>query len=273
MNRVHIQRTPIIFAVMMALALAAVTLATLFYPVEAQDGSVPAKPTGLAAQASHDSVTLTWDDPDDDSITSYVVLRRNIAEQDPGEFTTVAANTGSAATAHTDDGVEPETHYAYRIKAINAHGTSPRSGYVNVETEAAPTPNETPEPATTGQAHGPDRHGNPRHGAPHLGTIPTTTASTGYVILRRNRDTTAEGEFTELVSDTGNADTSYTDHSVAAETPYTYRIKAINEHGTSERSRWLHIDTRRLRPLPRRLLSSRIPTPTISPTARRPPDW
>ena len=30
---------------------------------------------------------------------------------------------------------------------------------------------------------------------------------------------------------------------MAAETRYTYRIKAINEHGASERSRWYHIDT------------------------------
>ena len=30
---------------------------------------VPAKPKGLSATASHDSVTLTWDDPNDDSIT------------------------------------------------------------------------------------------------------------------------------------------------------------------------------------------------------------
>ena len=28
-----------------------------------------------------------------------------------------------------------------------------------------------------------------------------------------------------------------------ASTHYTYRIKAINEHGVSERSRWFHIET------------------------------
>ena len=61
--------------------------------------------------------------------------------------------------------------------------------------------------------------------------------------MRRNRDTDAEGEFTELVSDTGSADTTYSDNTVAAETRYTYRIKAINEHGVSERSRWFHLDT------------------------------
>ena len=50
------------------------------------------------------------------------------------------------------------------------------------------------------------------------------------------------GEFSELVADTGSAATAYTDDKVAASTTYTYRIKAINEHGVSERSRWFHID-------------------------------
>ena len=72
---------------------------------------------------------------------------------------------------------------------------------------------------------------------------PGDDSITGYVVLRRNRDTDAEGHFDELVADTGTAAATYTDASVAAETRYTYRIKAINEHGTSERSRWSHIDT------------------------------
>ena len=51
------------------------------------------------------------------------------------------------------------------------------------------------------------------------------------------------GEFSELVADTGTAATTYTDNTVAASTHYTYHIKAINEHGVSERSRWFHIET------------------------------
>ena len=45
------------------------------------------------------------------------------------------------------------------------------------------------------------------------------------------------------MADTGTAATTYTDNTVAASTHYTYRIKAINEHGVSERSRWFHIET------------------------------
>ena len=42
----------------------------------AEPSEPPTKPRRLSATASHDSVTLTWDDPGDDSITGYVILRR-----------------------------------------------------------------------------------------------------------------------------------------------------------------------------------------------------
>lgn len=41
------------------------------------DESLPAKPTGLTGTVTHDSVTLTWDDPEDGSITGYQILRRD----------------------------------------------------------------------------------------------------------------------------------------------------------------------------------------------------
>ena len=66
---------------------------------------------------------------------------------------------------------------------------------------------------------------------------------TGYVILRRIPGIDPEGQFSELVPDTGTDAATYTDATVAAETRYTYRVKAINQHGVSERSRWYHIDT------------------------------
>ena len=63
------------------------------------------------------------------------------------------------------------------------------------------------------------------------------------MILRGNRDTGAKGQLTELAPDTGTAANTYTDRSVAAGTPYTYRIRAINEYGTSGPSRWVHVET------------------------------
>ena len=105
----------------------------------------PAEPTGLSATPSHDRVVLTWDDPNDDTITGYVILRRNRETDAQGHFTELTPDTGTAATTYTDDTVAAETPYTYRIKAINEHGTSERSRWVHVETTAAPTPEGTPE--------------------------------------------------------------------------------------------------------------------------------
>ena len=99
----------------------------------------PARLTGLTAEVSHDSVTLTWDDPNDDSITGYVILRRDKDIHEEGTFETVESDTGSAGTTYTDDTVEPEKQYVYRIKAINANGVSEISSWVRGYTPAAPT--------------------------------------------------------------------------------------------------------------------------------------
>ena len=199
----------------------------------AEPSEPPAKPRNLSATASHDSVTLTWDDPQDDSITGYVVLRRIPGVDPDGQFSELVADTGSAATTYTDDTVAASTTYTYRIKAINGAGTSERSRWFHIDIPAAPVPDKPTGLSAT---------------ATHDQVVltwddPSDSSITGYVILRRNRDTDAEGHFNELVSDTSSAATTYTDNTVEAETRYTYRIKAINQYGASDRSRWYHIDT------------------------------
>ena len=192
----------------------------------------PDKPKGLSATASHGSVTLTWDDPGDDSITGYVILRRIPGVDPQGHFDELVANTGTAATTYTDDTVSAETRYTYRIKAINGAGTSERSRWYHIDTPAAPVPDKpTGLKATESDGQ-----------VVLTWDDPGDDSITGYVILRRVRENDTGGDFSVLVADTGSAATTYTDDTVAANTTYTYRIKAINEHGTSERSRWYHID-------------------------------
>ena len=199
----------------------------------AEPADPPAAPTGLTTAPSHDQVVLSWDDPQDASITGYVILRRNRATTEPGEFTELVSDTGSAVTTYTDHSVSAETLYTYRIRAINGHGVSELSRWARADTPAPPVPAKPT--GLTGAAS---------HDRVVLGwDDPQDASITGYVILRRNRATTAPGEFTELVADTGSAATTYTDDSVAADTLYTYRIKAINGHGVSELSRWFRADT------------------------------
>ena len=103
-----------------------------------EPGSVPAKPRGLSATATHGQVVLTWDDPQDDSITGYVILRRVRVNNTGGDFSVLVANTETAALTYTDDTVAASLTYTYRIKAINGAGTSERSRWFHIDTPAAP---------------------------------------------------------------------------------------------------------------------------------------
>ena len=199
----------------------------------AEPAEPPDKPRGLEATATHDSVTLTWDDPQDDSVTGYVILRRVRENDQGGEFSVLVPDTGSAAATYTDDTVAASTTYTYRIKAINGAGTSERSRWFHIDIPAAPVPDKPRGLSATAT-----------HDSVNLTwDDPGDDSITGYVILRRHRYDDPKGHFDELVADTGTADTTYTDDTVAAGTSYTYRIKAINGAGPGERSRWFHIDT------------------------------
>ena len=63
----------------------------------AEPSEPPAKPRGLEATATHGQVILTWDDPQDDSITGYVILRRVRVNDTGGDFDVLVSDTGSAA--------------------------------------------------------------------------------------------------------------------------------------------------------------------------------
>ncbi len=140
------------FTVLAALAIGIVMLAlssTGSNTVGAQQGTLPDKPTGVVVTATHDSVSLTWEDPADSTITHYQIFRRDRAVHDPGEFVEIDSNTGSATTSYTDANVEPEGSYVYRVKAVNQHGASTWSNFVRADTPAAPTPPPTPTPTPT----------------------------------------------------------------------------------------------------------------------------
>ena len=76
-------------------------------------------------------MTLTWEAPDDDSVTGYRVLRRRPSE---GEKTLLVyvADTESTATTYTDTGVAAGIQHVYRVQAVNAAGAGGWSNYVNV---------------------------------------------------------------------------------------------------------------------------------------------
>ena len=134
----------IVIAVAAILIAASATL--WLWPTESlgQGAEPPSSPTGLTGTVSHDEVALSWDDPDDPSITGYQILRRDKSIHSAGEFIVLLEDTGSAATSYTDTTVAPEGRYVFRVKARNSAGLSQRSRFFNANTPAAPEP--VPEP-------------------------------------------------------------------------------------------------------------------------------
>ena len=113
----------------------------------------PPAPTNLVVSDNgNGTLTLTWDAPDEDSVTGYQVLRRRPNE---GEKTLLiyVADTGSTDTTWTDRDVTIGTQHVYRVKAINTAGLSQVSFYAKA-TPALPPENSpaTGAPTITGTA-------------------------------------------------------------------------------------------------------------------------
>ncbi len=187
-------------------------------PAEPQPA--PAAPTGITAAPSHDRVTLSWNEPQDSSITGYQIWRG----ADAASLSSIKANTGNALVSYVDNTVTAETVYHYAVSAINQTGTSDRSGTVSTTTPAAPQPPAAPTGLTTSGV---------THNSIILSwTAPEDTSITGYRVLRG----TEAGNLTAIAQDTGKATVEYTDSTVAAETTYHYAVLALSQDGDGARS-------------------------------------
>ena len=93
-------------------------------------------PPGLRATATRNSVTLSWEDPEDSAITGYRILR----SADWGRETTLARSVSGAATSYVDRLVSASTAYAYRVQAVRDGRADPASRYVMVLTPSGVRP-------------------------------------------------------------------------------------------------------------------------------------
>ena len=255
-----------LIAAVAALALASVAAlpAAAQGPSGPQPPAVPDSPTGLSTDASADAVTLSWDDPGDESITGYVILRRDKAVQPVGTFSTVAADTGTADTSYVDAYVERGRRYVYRVQAINAAGTSERSEWARGD-----TPGSRPSPERPAKPRG--LAAETSHDQVTLSwDDPGDDTITGYVILRRDKDTHDKGVFETLHPDTGATDTTYVDTTAQPDRRYVYRVKALNTAGHSQTA-WTRGHTPTTPP-PENTPDPAAETETVSPP-REPPAW
>lgn len=86
--------------------------------VETFELSPPSAPTGLASQPAPDRIDLRWDVPPEVDVFGYNVYRRE--GRGPYQRVTTLLDEGTAY--HRDVGLVPETHYVYRVAAVDTSG-------------------------------------------------------------------------------------------------------------------------------------------------------
>ena len=111
--------------------------------------SAPARPTGLVATAGDRSVTLSWTDPGDSTITRYA-YQVNHTNTGTGKLSgwsqeTKIPGSDSSTTSHTFTGLTNGKEYRYRILAVSANGQSkPGPGAAPYYLSATPQGAEPP---------------------------------------------------------------------------------------------------------------------------------
>ena len=128
-------------------------------------------PPGLRATATRNSVTLSWEDPEDSAITGYRILR----SVDWGLETTLARSVSDAATSYVDRLVSASTAYAYRVQAVRDGRADPASRYVMVLTPSGVSPpTGVSEPSGRDLPAGTDTTGRIEVGGTVSGSIATS---------------------------------------------------------------------------------------------------
>ena len=188
------------------------------------EGSAPGAPMGLTAMGHYLSISLNWSVPSDvgSGVSNYLVFRGTSAG---GESSTPIATVPGGTLTYTDNDVDADTPYYYKVKANNTYGSS---AYSN---EASATASNE----TTGTPSA------PRNLVATSGTekvtlvweIPASdggSAITGYMIYR------SLGGISEYQATVGSTILTYEDTNGTVGTEYTYIVKAVNGNGVGDDS-------------------------------------
>ena len=199
----------------------------------AEPAAPPGAPQSLRAVSTDTTVTLTWDSPDDDSITGYKILSRTPATQP--QLSVLVDDTGAPGTSYVIEDLDPDTVYVFRVIAVNAHGESDSSNFVRLSTDAVSAPAGAPDAPQNLRAASTDTTVTLTWDSPDDDSI------TGYKILSRTPAT--QPQLSVLVDDTGAPGTSYVIEDLDPDTVYVFRVIAVNAHGESDSSNFVRLST------------------------------
>ena len=177
----------------------------------------PAQPSGLGWAPGYGQITLTWDNPVDDSITGYRY------QQNRGAWTDIPASD-SGTTDHTVGSLTNGTVYAFNLRAVNTHGAGPDSDAV----VAIPgTPDQSTGIAIAVSANR----------VTLSWADPADSSITGYQ-YRQSDDggDTCSPDWTAIPGSTPTT-TSHTVTGLASDTAYVFQVRANNGHGNGPPSK------------------------------------
>ena len=193
----------------------------------------PAAPTGLrASQVAHNSVTLSWTDPEDTSITGYRILRGTEA----GKLSAIAQDTGNTDTEYTDSTVATETTYHYAVLALSQNGDGAQSATVSATTPTASEQTRDTPPVER-SSHTPSAPRNLAFAAGN-GSLTFTwnpPASGSADLLRYNYTLSVVSTNGRVVS--GDITTNLTGHQTYQRTgltngtAYRFEVRGVNSNG------------------------------------------
>ena len=218
-----------------AVGLLALIAALLIPPPPLEANSAPAAPTGLTAAAGDQSVTLTWNDPGDASITRY---EYNVNHNDTstgnlsgwGPWTNIP-NSGSSTTSYTHTGLTNGREYRYHLRAVNDNGPSVGAPDFGPPWYVSAIP-AGPPAAPTGLA---------ATGGNQSVTLSWNNPGDDSIIRYEynvNHNATGTGNFTgwspwTAIPNSGTDTTSYTHTGLTNGREYRYHLRAVNNTGPS----------------------------------------
>ena len=177
--------------------------------------ALPLQPTGFMAKAGVEKVTLTWDDPDNDTITGYEYRQKTV---NTWAAWTDIPNSDKDTTTFERTGLTNDTLYAFKIRTTNLAGDGPESGEVTATPRALPA-----KPAGL-----------------------TATGNNEQVALSWNNPNNSSIEKWQYSKDDGTtwadvpnsvaSTTTYAVQNLTNNTTYTFRVRAVNVSGESPQS-------------------------------------
>jgi predicted phage tail protein len=184
-------------------------------------GEPPAAPAKLTAKAITTSrVDLRWRDRSDDE-SGFRIDRKMGSDK-----WSKVAKVGADVTRFSDTGLNPESTYAFRVRALNAAGKSDPSNVAKTITAAPAAPSKLTAKALSSSRI-------------TLSWRDKSNNETGFRIYRK-LESGAWSQIAKVGADT----TSFMDTGLRSSTAYLYRVRAVNAIGQSKYSKKASAATR-----------------------------